>query len=43
MKIRFFYVLYVCKYMYYTYPYPDAENGYGNPTHMPRKLASHTH
>jgi hypothetical protein len=32
MQIRILYVLYVCKYAYYTYPYPDTEYAGRNPT-----------
>jgi hypothetical protein len=33
MQIRVLYILYVCKYANYPYPYPDTEYAGGNPTH----------
>jgi hypothetical protein len=31
MQIHILYVFYVCKYAYYTYPYPDREYAGSNP------------
>jgi hypothetical protein len=31
MQIHVLYILYVCKYAYYAYPYPDTEYAGGNP------------